>query len=208
MAAHVFIRTTLLLALLAGAAAAHAFTVSITPGTRALYLQVGNGSFTGTYNSGGIPGNNATVNVVSVTVPSAAVGNGVPQTMTSNSTQSTSYWDGFAFCNAPAQVYIGGFFRQPGSGGSATLSASAPAALTTPGGSTLPIGQINWTSTGNSDTGVQPIPAGTFTGGVQTLGTFGANTWNESCHTFSYANSAARDAGVYTGRVTYTLSAP
>jgi hypothetical protein len=34
------------------------------------------------------------------------------------------------------------------------------------------------------------------------------NTWNESCHTFSYANSSSVAAGTYTGRATYTLSAP
>ncbi|MGZ5042249.1 MAG: hypothetical protein ACXWBQ_16015, partial [Usitatibacter sp.] len=58
---------------------ARAFSVNITAGTRAIYLQVGNGSFTGTYSGGGTPGNNATVNVVSVTVPAAAIGSGVAQ---------------------------------------------------------------------------------------------------------------------------------
>ena len=46
-----------------------AYTVNISSGTRAIYLQVGNGSFTGTYSSGGTPGSNATINKVTVSVP-------------------------------------------------------------------------------------------------------------------------------------------
>lgn len=187
---------------------AQAFTATITKGSRQLYLQVGNGSFSGTYNGGGTPQNNATINVVSVTVPSASVGAGTAQAMTSNSSQSTSYYDGFAFCNPPAQVYIGGLYRAPGTTGTATLTATSPAALTNAAGDTIPFSQISWTSAGNSDTGTEVIPAGTFTGGTQTLATFAVNSWNESCHTFSYANSAVRAAGTFTGRVTYTLTAP
>src|SRR5258706_398892 len=61
---------------------------------------------------------------------------------------------------------------------------------------------------GNGDAGVEAIPNGTFTGGTQTLTTFPVNTWRESCHTFSYANAANVASGTYTGRATYTLSAP
>ncbi len=188
--------------------AALAFTVNITAGTRALYLQVGQGTFTGTFNNAGTPGNNATINVVSVTVPAAAVGSGTAQAMTSNSAVSQSYWDGFAFCNPPNQVYIGGFYRRPGAVGTATLTVTTAANLVNAGGDTIPFTQISWTSTGNSDAGAQPIPGGTFTGGVQTLATFNGNTWNESCHTFAYANTAQVAAGTYTGRATYTMSAP
>jgi hypothetical protein len=80
--------------------------------------------------------------------------------------------------------------------------------LTNAGGNTIPFTQISWTSSGNSDTGAQPFPAGTFVGGTQTIGTINRNQWAESCHTFSYANTNFRAAGTYTGRVTYTLSAP
>jgi hypothetical protein len=191
------------------ASEARAFTVDIAPGARAIYLQVGNGSFTGNYSGGGTPGNNATVNRVSVTVPAAAVGSGTPQQMTSDSTQAVSFYDDFTFCNPPVQVYIGGFFRLPGAAGTATLSVTTSAAdLVNASGDTIPFSQISWTSTGNSDAGAQPIPAGAFTGGTQTLATFGVNTWNESCHTFSYANIASVASGTYTGRATYTLSAP
>jgi len=146
--------------------------------------------------------------VVSVTVPAASVGNNVAQAMTSNSAVSVSYWDGYAFCNPPANVYIGGFFRRPGTTGNATLTVTTPANLTNAGGDTIPFSEISWTSTGNGDTGAEPIPSGTFTGGLQTLATLTGNTWNESCHTFSFANTTTRAAGTYSGRATYTMSAP
>jgi len=197
------------MALLVAAPLALAYTVNINTGTRAIYLQVGNGSFTGTYSGGGTPGVNATVNKVSVSVPAAQVGNGTAQQMTSDSTQAVSFYDNYSFCNPPTQVYIGGFYRLPGNSGTATLSVTTSAAnLTDAAGDTIPFSQISWTSSGNGDTGTEVIPGGTFTGGTQTLATFKVNTWNESCHTFSYANAASVAAGTYTGRATYTLSAP
>ena len=203
-------RVTMFAAMALMHAAASAFTVNITPGTRVVFLAVGNGSFTGTLNSGGTPRANATVNTVSVTVPAAAVGSGAAQLMNTNSTQATSFWDGFTFCSpASQQVYIGGFFRMPGAAGNATLSVSTPVGgLVNAGGDTIPFSQIRWASTGIGDTGAQVIPAGTFTGGVQTLAAFAVNTWNESCHTFSYLNANVVAAGTYRGTATYTLSAP
>ena len=50
---------------------AGAWVLTITAGPKAVFLQVGNGSFTGTYQSGGTPRNNAQINVVSVEVPAA-----------------------------------------------------------------------------------------------------------------------------------------
>jgi hypothetical protein len=196
---------------LASASSAWAFTTTITAANpRAIYLQVGVGGFTGTYSGGGTPGNNATVNLVSVTVPASAVGSGAAQAMTTDSTVGASSYDGFVFCNAPAQLYIGGFYRYNSNtaGTAATLTATAPTNLVSAAGDTIPFSQISWTSSGNSDSGAQPFPAGTFTGAVQTIGTIARNQWAESCHTFSYANSAVRAAGTYTGRVTYTLTAP
>lgn len=200
-------------ALLGFAGAAGAYTAAISPATpRMIYLQVGNGSFTGgNYTSGGTPATNTTVNVVSVTVPVAQVGTGAAQQMTTNSNASASFLDGFAFCNLPNQLYVGGFYRltNNAAGSSATLTANVPAALVSGGGNTIPFSQISWTSSGNGDTGAQPFPAGTFiNGGTQTIGTIARNQWAESCHTFSYANAATVAAGTYTGRVTYTLSAP
>ena len=188
-----------------------AFTAGITAkNPRAIYLQVGIGGFTGTYSGGGTPGNNATINLVSVTVPAPAVGNGTVQAMTTNSTIGASSYDGYVFCNTPAQLYVGGFYRfnTNTAGTAATLTATSPANLVSIAGDTIPFTQISWTSAGNGDAGAQPFPAGTFTGATQTLGTITRNQWAESCHTFSYANSTTRAAGTYTGRVTYMLTAP
>jgi hypothetical protein len=189
---------------------ARAFTVNITAANpKAIYLQVGVGTFTGgNYNAGGAPGNNATINSASVTVPAAALGTGAAQAMTTNSAQAISFYDGFTFCNTPAQLYIGGFYRNTTNTGVATLTATSPGNLTNGSGDTIPFTQISWTSSGNGDTGAQPFPAGTFVGGLQTIGTISRNQWAESCHTFSYANTSVRPAGTYTGRVTYTLSSP
>lgn len=199
----------LALLLFAVAGAAQAFVVTINPGTRLIYLRVGDGAFNGIYTSGGSPANNSTVNLVSVSVPAAAIGNGVDQAMTSNATQTTSYYDGYAFCNVPSQIYIGGFFRRPSGSSSAVLTADVPASLIDTEGDAIPFSQISWTSSGNGDgSAAQPVPAGTFAAGSQTLATFPSNTWRESCHAFVYANDAVVASGVYRGRVTYTLSAP
>lgn len=187
---------------------AGAWVLTISSGPKAAFLQVGNGSYSGTYQSGGTPLNNATVNTVSVTVPANVVGRGIAQQMTSNSTQSVSFYDNFAVCNPPIQVYIGGWVRTPTGTGSAVLSVTSPAALTsatTP--ATIPFTQISWTSTANGNT-APDIPAGTFTGGTQALRTIAAGTWVENCHTFFYANTAVVSAATYTGQVTYTLVLP
>jgi len=191
---------------LGSAQSAFAYTITITAGTRAIYLQVGNGGYTGIYSSGGTPGNNATINVVSVTVQAASVGNGAAQAMTSNSTASASPIDGFAFCSPPAQVYIGAWSR-PGAGtGVATLTVTTPTSLTS-GSDTLPFSQISWVMSGNGDTTFQ-FPNGTFNGATQTLASFPANTWKEQCMTFSYANSVIPAAGTYSGRAVYSLALP
>lgn len=187
--------------------AASAWVLTISAGPRAAFLQVGNGSYSGTYQSGGTPQNNTTVNTVSVAVPANAVGRGIAQAMTSNSTQSTSFYDGFAVCNPPGQVYVGGWLRTPSSTGTAVLSVTSPAVLTGPSGSTIPFSQISWTSTANGDA-TPDIPAGTFNGGTLALRSVAAGTWVENCHSFFYANTAVVRAGTYTGQVTYTLVMP
>jgi hypothetical protein len=184
-----------------------AYTITITPGARSLYLQVGAGTYTGgNYNAGGQPANNSTINVVSVTVPVSSIGNGTPQPMTSNSATSISFIDGFALCSPPSQVYIGGWSR-PGAGtGVATMTVTTPVSLTS-GANSIPFSQISWVSSGNGDTALA-IPSGTFAGGTQTLTTLAANTWKEECMTFSYANTVIPAAGTYAGRAVYTLSLP
>ena len=196
----------------AGLPVAHAYTVGITAGSKALFLQVGVGTMTGgNFNSGGAPGNNTTVNTASVTVPSAQLGSGTAQAMTTNSTVTASTWDGFAFCNTPAttgQVYVAGFYRVPGnSGGGATLSVSTTANLTNAGGGTLAFNRIAWTSSGNDDA-TPTIPSGAFTSGAQTLLSVTRNTWFESCLAFRYLNTQVVPAGTFTGRATFTLTSP
>ncbi len=198
--------TGAVLACLGMAEAAQAYVISIQPGTRALYLQIGAGGYTGTYLNGGTPGNNATINVVSVSVAAASVGSGVAQQMTSNSNVALSPIDGFAFCNPPSQVYIGAWSRPGSTGGVATLTVSSPASLSS-GSDTIPFSQISWVMSGEGDA-VYEFPDGSFTGGTQTLATLPANTWKEQCMSFSYANAVVPAAGTYSGRATYTLSLP
>lgn len=191
---------------------AQAYLVPITAGSRALYLQVGAGSMTGgngTYAGGATPGNNGSINLVSTTVPVAAVGNGTPQNMSTNSTVAASPWEGFVFCTpANGQVYIGGFYRTPGTGANATLSVSTPSYLVNANGNTLPFSSISWVSSGILDP-VATLPSGSFVGGSsQTLLSLVRNNWFESCFAFSYNNAQMAAAGTFSGRATYTLSAP
>ena len=142
-------------------------------GSKQLFLMVGVGT---------PAANNATINLVSVTVPAASVGNGTSLAMTSNSTQSASPYDNYAVCNPPAQVYVGGSYRQPNSnagGATAALTVSTPANLTS-GSDTIPFSQISWTSTANGNAAAD-IPAGTFNGGTLALANFARNTFVENC---------------------------
>ncbi len=216
--------TAVSLALLT-AGAAHAFTITLAAAApKIVYLQIGLGTYTGTYcgaacayvppiaqSPGSAPGINTTINKVSVNLPAAAVGNGTAQPMTTDSTQSQSFFDGFAFCNTPTQLYIGGFYRTPGASGggtTATVTATVPVSLTDAAGDTIPFTQISWTSGGNGDAGAEPFPAGSFTGTSQVVGSIAHDQWAESCWSFSYKNTVVPAAGTYTGRVLYTLSAP
>jgi hypothetical protein len=168
----------------------------ITPGTRALYLQVG----TGTANA-----SNAAVNTVSLALPATAIGNGTAQPMTSDSAVSQSFFDGFVVCRPPREVYIGAWFRMPSAGASAVLQVNTPASLTS-GADSLPFSQISWVSTAIGSGA--DIPSGTFGTGTQTLRSIAANRWVENCLSFNYANTSVLPAGTYVGRATYTLSAP
>lgn len=207
-------RTSCLALLAAASCPAPAFTVAITAAApKTVYLQVGLGSFTGLYSTGGTPANNATVNKVSVAITAAALGNGTAQAMTTDSTQANSFYDNYVFCNVPQQLYIGGFYRTTGAGaGTVSVTATVPASLVDGTGDTIPFSQVSWTTGGNGplgDSGSQPFTAGTFTGGaVQTVGTIAQNHWAESCWTFSFRNNTFPAAGTYTGRVLYTLTAP
>lgn len=179
---------------------ASAWVLTLTPGSKQLFLMVGVGS---------AAANNATINLVSVTVPAASVGNGTSLPMTSNSTQSISPYDNYAVCNPPAQVYVGGSYRQPNSnagGATAALTVTTPANLTS-GGDTIPFSQISWTSSANGNTTAN-IPAGMFNGGTLALANFARNTFVENCFTYRYANTVIAAAGTFTGRATFTLTTP
>ena len=180
------------------AVTADAWVLTVTPGARTVYLGVGNS----TTNAA-----NATINLVSVTVPSNVVGTGASQAMTSNSTQANSPFDGFTVCTPPNQVYIGGYFREPSTTANvASLQVNTPANLSN-GVETIPFSQISWTSTALGNAAAD-IPAGTFNGANLFLRNFASNTYVENCHTFSYANTNVVAAGVYNGRATYTLTSP
>ena len=187
---------------------ANAYVVNITAGTRSLYLQVGVGTLSGgTFNAGGTPGNNGTVNSVSVAVPAANLGDGT-RPMTTDSTVTTSPYDGFAFCSVPSQVYVGGFYRTPGTAANATLSAMVPSALVNASGDAIPFNTVSWISGGAGDAAAT-IPSGSFVaGGSQTLLSVSRNTWFESCLQFNYANTQLVPSGTFKGRVSYTLTIP
>jgi hypothetical protein len=187
---------------------AQALVIAIRPGQRSLYLQVGTGTITGgDFASGGTPGNNNTINRVSVTVPAASLGTG-PRAMTSDSAVAASAYNSRAFCSVPAQVYVGGYVRAPGSSTGATLSVTAPAALTNAAGGAIAFSTISWISGGAGDA-TPTIPSGTFVGGAtQALLSVGRNTWFESCLQFNYSNSQLVPAGTFDGRVSYTLTSP
>ncbi len=179
---------------------ASAWVLTLTAGSKQLFLMVGVGT---------PAANNATINTVSVSVPAASVGTGVGQAMTSDSTQSTSPYDNYVVCNPPAQVYVGGSYRQPNAttgAAAATLQVTTPANLTS-GADAIPFSQISWTSTANGNTAAD-IPAGTFNGGTVVLANFARNTFVENCFTYSYANTAVVPAGTFTGRAVFTLAVP
>jgi hypothetical protein len=198
------------LALSAVPSAALAFTVAIAAGAQEIYLQVGVGGFNGNLITGGTPGNNPFINSVTVNVPAAVVGNGAAQAMGTDSSVGASSYDGFVFCTPNVQLYIGGFYRRPGNANfTATITATVPAALVNASGDKISFANISWTTGGNGDNGGEPFPAGSFVaGGTQTVGTMAHNTWNESCWTFSYSNSAVPPQGTYTGQVVYTMTTP
>lgn len=194
---------------LAPAGPASAFMVNIANGPQEIYLRVGTGSSTGNYKTGGVMLNNATINTVAVDVPVAEIGSGNPQLMAGDSGQGASHYDGALVCLDPGMIYIGGYYRKPNSGGAdALLTSNSPAFLVSELGETIPISQISWTASDRAKPRREVILSGIFAPGTQTLEVFRPNRWQESCHSFYYANSAPYPAGEYRARIVYTLSAP
>lgn len=204
-------RACLALLCMAEIASAHAWSLTITSGSRRLFLHVGNGASSGSSGTlNGTAGTSGAINLVQVTVPVAQLGNGTDLPMTSNSTQSVSlYGDGNNTCPTPtSQVMIGAGYRRNSGAANATLTVASPASLTNASGDTIPFTEISWTVSAPGSGAPNVIPAGTFNGGSQTLATVPGNSYFENCHTYVYANNAVRAAGTYNGRVTYTLSSP
>lgn len=197
----------LLPCLLAGASA-QAFVVSIAPGPKALFLQVGAGTMTGgTYSTGGVPGKNSTINKVLLNMPAALIGTG-SRVMTTDSQVTDSPYNGFARCNKPTQVYVGGFYRAPGASSNATLTVTTPLNLNNSLGGTVAFSSISWLSGGNQNPS-PGIPSGTFAGGTtQTLSSVALNTYFEDCLQFYYANTQLLPYGAYLGQAVYTLTSP
>ena len=207
---------------------AAAFTVNITAANpRVIYLQIGVGSFTGgNYDSGGTPANNATVNVVSVTVPAAQVGTGSLFANNSSvnlitfSVPAASVGNGTAVAATAGSGDIGNgtvTARVFGNGGTAvSLSASNGGALSDGSGNTISWAQI--TTTASALAGVptllNPI---TLVNGASTPVSLTAvsGVVNQGAQwTYSYANTATPVGGTYggvntnNGRVTYTATLP
>ena len=183
------------------------YTATLDPAAPlTVYLQVGVGSFTNDYINGGAAREKHHHQFRIGDPGLGRLGNGTAQAMTTNSTATQSYWDGYTFCSVPGQLYIGGFYRTTGgTTAAAQVTATVPAGLTDGAGDTMPFSKISWTSSGNGDSGAEPFPAGTFVnGGVQTVGSMASNTWNESCWTFKYLNNSMPPAGTFTGVVLYT----
>jgi hypothetical protein len=183
---------------------AQAWTLGVTPASRRVFLHVGNGT---------AEGNNGTINRVGVSLSAAAVVAGLPQAMTTNSTQSTSLWgDGGTSCPKPSsQIMVGASYRRADAHdgpASATLSVSAPPSLTNASGDAIPFSEISWSVAAPGSREPNVIPAGRFSGVQQTLASIPAGNYIENCHSFTYANSAVQAAGTYNGRVTYTLTSP
>jgi hypothetical protein len=183
---------------------AQAWTLNVSAAPRRVFLHVGNGT---------ADANSGTVNRVEVSLSGAALIGGLPQAMTTNSTQSRSLWgDGFVTCpNPSSQIMVGASYRRSDANNgpaSATLSVTSPPSLTSAGGDTIPFSEIGWSVAAPGSPTPNVIPSGSFSGAQQTLATIAAGTYIENCHSFTYANGAVRAAGTYDGRVTYTLTSP
>lgn len=192
-------------------AAAHAWSLNVTAGSRRLFLHVGNGRVSGASGTlNGTVGRSGIINTVQVAPTVAQLVSGAPLAMTSDSTQSISlYGDNNSTCPNPStQVMVGAGFRRNSGAANATLTVSSPPTLTNANGDTIPITQISWTVAAPGSGAPNVIPAAFFNGATQSLATVPGNTYIENCHSFSYANSALRAVGTYEGRVTYTLSSP
>lgn len=179
-----------------------------------IFLRVGTGSsFTGGVSGSG-PAANATVDTISfahgVTIPAANT------TPTNGSNRSVS-WSGGApnFTATSPSVALPVEVRS--NGGQVRITGQATTPLTS-GSNTIPMSSIVISSSDTAlpapvipnagiSTAVLVTPGGTGTGAAPTLLTYRTATW-----TFAYAPTATTlantAAGVYSGTITFTASAP
>ena len=146
---------------------------------RFVFLQVGTGTLLAA---------NSTINTIAFTPAVAVIGNSVAQAATAGSGDLGN-----------GQVSV----RVIGNAGPMTLGAIGPANLTS-GTDTIPWTQITVAATGSAPT--HPTINGATVALPATSGV--VNTASTGVWTYSYANSITPAAGVYTGQVIYTASAP
>ena len=183
--------------------AASSWEVNLGNAQRRLFLHVG---------AGVLNADSGTVSQFEVTVPGPQLGNG-PLPMTTANGQTTSLLNpAITRCLSPqSQILIGASYqRQNVNNGSnsATLSVISPAHLVNARGDTIPFSEIRWSVAGSADTSPFTTVSGTFSPGTVPLASVRANTYVETCQSFTYGNSTVYPAGTYTGTVTYTLSNP
>ena len=120
-----------------------------------------------------------------------------------------SEYDGYAFCDLPTQVYIGGYHRRPKAvRGNGTLTVDHPANLTNASGNTIPFSQISWTSSGNGDGNARSRSRRASFSSTSSMRLPGKHLARKLPLVLLCELAAFVAAGSYTGRVTYTLSAP
>jgi hypothetical protein len=129
---------------------------------------------------------NSKISEVAFAVPATRIGDGTPVT------------------GAPSifiELRIQASGASPLTGELTADSLSNP--LSNADGSTIPFSEISWTSRDDD------IPSGRFNGTTnQSLVSFPSSGRISDYHTFSYANTAEVEAGIYSGRIIYTWAIP
>ena len=174
-----------------------------------IFLRVGTGgSFTGA-DSGTGPAANGTVDTINFT--SSASIPAVPTAATNGSNKPVSWNGGLPTFTASAPVSLPVEVRS--NAGQVRITAQATTPLTS-GSNTIPMTAIAITSS-SSDFPAPVVPAtgvgpavnvavgGAGTAAAPTLLTYRTANW-----TFAYTPSASVPAGVYSGQITFTASAP
>jgi len=169
------------------------FTIAIE---KFIFFRIGNGT---------LPTPGGTTSTVSFALTPSIPG--VPTTPATGNNTAVN-WSGTApsFAVTPSGNVLPVEVRS--NAGQVSLRATATAPLTS-GANTIPLSEITIAS---NDANL-PAPAIPNTGtgtGVNVTGTSFSNlvTLRTADWTFSYANSASRTAGTYTGQVTFTASTP